>query len=272
MPDEPAAEPGPRNGWEASAPPTDTVLRQFLLAQAAFQRLSGEALDATVVENDRFIAVDTGRPATYLNFGLLRQPLLGPEIERTMAELEAIFGAPGATGFCALYSPLPTPDLSRWGWQLAGHPPLQLRSPFSPLVDTSTVRIEPVTTRNQLATIEHIMIEGFDMGEMRGAPPESLFGAALLDDSRFGAWLGSVDGMPVAGAGSIVEAGLVDVTMVATLPQARRKGAGLAVTQAAARPELGLPAALFSSDEGRPVYETLGFVPLLRGAFWYRNR
>jgi hypothetical protein len=29
---------------------------------------------------------------------------------------------------------------------------------------------------------------------------------------------------------------------------------------------------LFSSDEGRPVYERLGYVPILRGAFWYRNR
>jgi hypothetical protein len=70
----------------------------------------------------------------------------------------------------------------------------------------------------------------------------------------------------------VTDAGIVDIVMVATVPSGRRKGAGLAVTQAAARLDLGFPGVLFSSDEGRPVYERLGFVPILRGSFWYRNR
>ena len=39
----------PLSGWEASTPPQDTALRQFILAQCAFQRLSGEALGATIL-------------------------------------------------------------------------------------------------------------------------------------------------------------------------------------------------------------------------------
>ena len=76
----------------------------------------------------------------------------------------------------------------------------------------------------------------------------------------------------MSAAASIEEAGIVNVVTVATIPSGRRKGGALAVTQAAARPELGLPSALFSSDEGRPVYERLGYVPIMRGSFWYRNR
>lgn len=271
MSDTSGANLGPLTGWELDAPETDTAIRQFLQAQTAFQRLTGESLGATVLENERFIAVDTGRPASMVNFGVLRQPLTSSNIDQTMSELEGIFGKPGATGFVALYSPLPTPDLTDWNWTLAGHPPLQLRSPFTSVVATS-VRVEPVRTSEDLATFERIMIEGFDFQEMRGAEPEALFSPSLLHDERFGAWLGFLDGKPVAAAGSLVEAGIVDVVMVATLPEARRKGTGLAVTQAASRPELGLPAVLFSSDEGRPVYERLGFVPILRGSFWYRNR
>src|SRR4029078_3328006 len=105
---------------------------------------------ATVVETDRFLAVDTGRPATMMNFVLLKQPFLGPEMEETMQEIEAIFGMSGARGFAALYTPLPTPDLAPYGWTLAGHPPLQLRSPYTPPRDTSAVRVERVTTEEKM--------------------------------------------------------------------------------------------------------------------------
>lgn len=272
MSEESSEHAGPLTGWEASAPVSDTVLRQFLLAQTAFQRLSGESLGATVVETDRYVAVDLGRPATLLNFAILRQPLFGVELEEAMDELHALYGAPGKSGWAALYSPLPTADLSPWGWTLAGHPPLQLRSRSFPLVDTSAVRVDRVTTDEAMAVFEQIIIQGFEMSEMLGRPAGSLLPASLLADPRFTAWMGYVEGEPVAAAASLVEAEIVDVVMVATLPAARRRGAGLAVTQAAARPELGLPGVLFSSDEGRPVYEKLGFVPIMRGAFWYWNR
>lgn len=263
---------GPLTGWEADAPPTDTILRQFLRSQSAFQQLAGEGLGATIVSNDRFIAVDTGRPATFVNLALFRKPLAGSELEQTMIELEAIYGKPGVTGYAVIYSPLPTPDLSRWGWELSGHPPLQLRSPYTPPIDTSAFRIEPVTSEEALRAFEQIMIEGFAMEDMRNEPPHSLFTPSMLADERFGAWLAYLDGEPVAGAASMIEDSLVDVVVVATLPHARRKGLGLAVTQAATRPELKLPAVLFSSDEGRPLYERLGYVPILRGSFWHRER
>ena len=33
-----------------------------------------------------------------------------------------------------------------------------------------------------------------------------------------------------------------------------------------------LPAMLLSSEDGRPVYERMGFLPLLRLTFWHRAR
>lgn len=262
----------PLTGWEPTAPIRDTALRQFLLAQAAFQRATGEALGATIIETDLFIAVDTGRPAPMVNFALVLQPLCGPQLAPIMEILDGLFRGEDKRGFVALHCPLPTPDLSEWGWTLLGHPPLQLRSPFTPLHDTQGIRVEQVVDPATLEIFEHILIEGFEFDEMQDSAPGALVSPALLQDARFGAWLAYLDGLPVAAAASLVEAGIVDVTLVATLPAARRRGAGLAVTQAAARPELGLPAVLLSSDEGRSVYERLGFVPVLRGSFWYRNR
>ncbi len=263
---------GPMTGWEAEAPHSDTALRQFILAQVAFQQLAGDAIGADVIANDRFIAVDTGRPATYLNMAVLRKPLAGAELGQTMTELEEIYGGSDKTGVAVIYSPLPTPDLSGWGWNLSGHPPLQLRNPLTPVIDTSSIHIEEVRSEDELQAFERIIIDGFEMEEMRDAPPHSLFAPPMLADTRFGAWLAYLEDQPVAAAGSMAEGGMVDVVMVATLPEARRKGMGLAVTQAATRPELGLPAMLFSSDDGRPVYERLGYIPILRGSFWYRER
>ncbi len=216
------ANQGPLTGWEQDAPATDTAVRQFIQAQSAFQRLTGEILGATVIENERFIAVDTGRPASMINFGLLQQPLDASSIERTMSELEAIFGRPGATGMVVLYSPLPTPDLSRWGWSLSGHPPLQLRSPLWPAIDTG-VRIEPVRNGEDLLALERIMIDGFEFQEMRGLAAGAYCNRSdARGRSRFGAWLGYLESEPVAGAASMVEAGIVDVVMVATF---HRRGA-----------------------------------------------
>jgi hypothetical protein len=262
----------PISGWEASAPPQDTALRQFILAQCTFQRVTGEALGATILETDAFIAVDSGRPATMLNFAVLKQPLFGAELEATMGPIQTLYERPGTSGFAALYSPLPTADLSPWGWSLAGHPPLQLRPAATPLVDTGSVEVIQVRSEAERALFEQIIIDGFGFEEMRGARPGSMMAPQLFEDPRFTAWIGSVEGEPVSGAAGLVEAGIVNIVMVATIPGGRRKGGALAVTQAAARPELGLPGALFSSDEGRPVYERLGYVPIIRGSFWYRNR
>lgn len=262
----------PLSGWEASAPPQDTALRQFILSQCAFQRLAAEAQGATILETDAFLAADTGRRATMLNFALLKQPLFGGALDAAMGTIQALYERPGAVGFAALYSPLPTADLSPWGWTLAGHPPMQLRHASTPLVDTGRVQVRQVRSNADKELCEQILIDGFGFGEMREQPPGSLLGPALFEDARFTCWIGSIDGEPVSTASSIVEAGIVNVQMVATIPSGRRKGGALAVTQAAARPELGLPGALFSSDEGRPVYERLGYVPIMRGAFWYRNR
>jgi GNAT superfamily N-acetyltransferase len=56
----------------------------------------------------------------------------------------------------------------------------------------------------------------------------------------------------------------VEVSLIATLPEHQRKGAGIMLMNwvCARADELGLPAMLEATDAGRPLYERYGFVPV----------
>jgi ribosomal protein S18 acetylase RimI-like enzyme len=75
-------------------------------------------------------------------------------------------------------------------------------------------------------------------------------------------WIASLDGTPVAAAALFVGAGVAGVYNVCTVPEARGRGIGRAVTTAAldAASVDGLPIAVLGSSEmGYPVYRRLGF-------------
>jgi predicted GNAT family acetyltransferase len=83
-------------------------------------------------------------------------------------------------------------------------------------------------------------------------------------------WLARVDGEPAAVAAAHQHAGVTIVEYVATLPAARGRGAATAVTWAATLANPAQPAVLLASDEGRPVYEHMGYVAVERWTVWLR--
>ena len=82
------------------------------------------------------------------------------------------------------------------------------------------------------------------------------------------AWIGSVGDRDVSVATAFTHAGVNQVEMVATVPDARGKGYGAAVTWRATLADPDLPAVLISSDDGRSVYERMGYIPLTRWTLW----
>jgi GNAT superfamily N-acetyltransferase len=83
------------------------------------------------------------------------------------------------------------------------------------------------------------------------------------DDAAWAHFVANLGGEAVATTSIMVERGLAGVYMVATLPQARGRGIGAAVTRAAmrfARDRGATEAALQSSEIGYGVYRGLGFV------------
>jgi predicted GNAT family acetyltransferase len=84
--------------------------------------------------------------------------------------------------------------------------------------------------------------------------------------------VGWVGNRPVSASSAWTEHGINNVTLVATVPDARGRGYGEALTWRAALADSSLPAMLISSDVGRPIYERMGFLPLQRITLWYRTR
>lgn len=123
------------------------------------------------------------------------------------------------------------------------------------------VTVETVADPRALRLWTETMVAGFGM-------PDDLVPAFAAVCAEFG-WeppfryvLARLDGAPVATAGVIEAAGVAGVYYVATLPEARGRGIGGAVTREAVRAsrDAGYRAAILqASPMGQPVYRRLGF-------------
>jgi GNAT superfamily N-acetyltransferase len=265
-----------RTGWEPGAPASDTLTRAFLLNSAESLASPCRAMGGRVLTTDTMIATDLGRQAAFMNSITPLQPLTKLDLDAFLAEVDDFYGFGSntdLTGEVMLWSAWPTPDLRNYGWHLAGHPPLHLlpagktAPPLPPGLE-----IREVTDRAGLDAFEETTIVGFPFDDLLPYQRGSLFDERTLDDPRMRRWVGWVDGRTVAVSASFVEAGVTNVALVVTLPEARGKGFGEAMTWQAALTEPAQHALLLSSDAGRPVYDRMGFLPLYRFTLWYRGR
>ena len=112
-------------------------------------------------------------------------------------------------------------------------------------------------TLDTLEDLAHVLSLGF------GMPPElvaMVVTPAFLERGPFTTYLATLDGTPVATAASFRDGhGTRGIYNVATVPDARGRGVGAAVTVAAAAWSPGDVVVLQATEQGRPVYERLGF-------------
>ncbi len=261
-------------GWLPTTPAGDTLLRRYLLNLADGTAAITRSLGGCVLRDERFALADAGRAAGFASSGLLLQPVVdgGSETIDAVARFYG-FGDGQVRGEVTLFSPWPTPDLRPLGWQPVGHPPLHLLpSGATPPPPPGDLRIERVDDEAKLERWERTAVAAYPFRDLRGYGRGALLGGDVLADDRLRLWLGSVGETDVAAAQAFVAHGVTDVLLVATLRQARRKGYGAAMTWAAVATEPDLPTMLLSSDDGRPVYDRMGFLPLARWTLWYRYR
>ncbi|MGH2615207.1 MAG: GNAT family N-acetyltransferase, partial [Thermomicrobiales bacterium] len=238
---------------------------------AATARALGDRSD----EREAVHLADSRRPAAFSNCATLMQPLAAETAATTTAEISAFFAFddPTRRGEVLLASAWPTGDLRPHGWSLMGHPPLHLLPVRAiPRPSPPELSIEEVRDEAGLHAWERVAIEGYPFDALAGSPPGAIVTADWLDEPRSRLWIGSVDQHPVCAASAWIEHGINDVVLVATLPRARRRGYGEALTWRAALAAPSLPAMLLSTDDGRPVNERMGFLPLQRMTLWYRTR
>lgn len=121
-------------------------------------------------------------------------------------------------------------------------------------------RIEEVDVRSDGESWIDTMVTAFAMPEWLDEP----FGEVMrgLDPDRLVNLLATLDGRPVATGTAWLDGDTVGLYNIATLPQARGRGVGYAVTAALldAGHRLGArQAVLHATESGRPVYERGGF-------------
>jgi len=263
------------SGWEPDTPVDDSLLRRFLVNWTTSIEAHGVPAGGRVLRRDDLAAVDLGRPSFGGNVATLLAPLFSDGVDEVISTLDEFYGFSTATyrGTAFLFSPWPTPDLRPHGWTLMGHEPLMLCPAGGELPPPPAgLRIEEVQDEANLRAFELTMVRGFESPDLEAEGPGAVFGPGILRDNRMRMWVGWEVDRPVSAAAVFVDAGINDVTLVGTVPEARRRGYGAALTWRATLAGPTLPAMLLATEEGRPVYERMGYLSLFSFTVWSRDR
>ncbi len=133
------------------------------------------------------------------------------------------------------------------------------------------LRIEAVSDEDSLDAFARAAFRGFGFPENAAS---LMLNPQLWSRPQVEAFVGSVEGEPVASAMLIVSGPVAGIYWVATVPEARRRGYGEALTWAAvaAGRRAGCTvASLQASVMGRPVYERMGFQHVIEYERYQRN-
>jgi GNAT superfamily N-acetyltransferase len=252
-------------GWEPDLAAADTLVRQAVLVHASWPTVVARAAGRPWRAAPSWAGGWIGDRGALTNPVVLTRPMT--HARETLDEIGSLF-QPYVPYL--LISAWPTPDLRPHGLALLGHPPLMVRFPGSALpAPQPGVEVREVRAAAELAVAERVLVEGYPMPELEPLRPGDLLDPALLKPDTH-VWVAWADGEPAAVAAAHHHAGVTLVEYVATLPAARGRGAGAAVTWAATLSDPATPTVLIASDDGRPVYERMGYIALERWTAWLR--
>lgn len=178
----------------------------------------------------------------------------------------AVVDAPGSV--CDSWQTL---DLGRAGFRAWRRDPWYRRPP-APVNAAVPPELEivRVTTPAQVEELEAVSVRGFG-GEGATIEPGAIHPGDILDNPAMTLWLGRVHGTAIGAAMSYQTDRAVGIFGVTTIEPARGQGYGAALTTTATLPETGLPAVLASSQEGKRLYERLGFERVGELTIWVRE-
>ncbi|HEX4908525.1 MAG TPA: GNAT family N-acetyltransferase, partial [Actinomycetes bacterium] len=162
--------------------------------------------------------------------------------------------------------------LGPYGFALQGREPWMLRppGPVEPTPAPPALEVAPCRTPAEVELFERTSAEGFTGSTATLTPGAIHPSAASLRVPGLTLLLARLDGHPVGAAIAASDATVLNVAGVAVLEQARRQGIGTHLTLACLATAPHLPAVLSSSDDGHPLYRTLGFHDVGPTTLWWR--
>jgi predicted N-acetyltransferase YhbS len=163
-------------------------------------------------------------------------------------------------------------DLGPFGFVLQAREPWMLRPPGPPDAPPAPpgLVVAPCRTPAEVELFERTSVEAFT-GTTAGRAPGTIHPpAASLRVPGLTLLLARLDGHPVGTAIAATDGTVLNVGGVAVVASARRQGIGTQVTASCLATAPHLPAVLSSSDDGHPLYQTLGFTDAGPTALWWR--
>lgn len=207
-------------------------------------------------------------PAIYFNCILLRPPPNAREAANTAHRIGARFA--DSSRHAVICDPWAAVRLEEWGFH-ENEPQPWMHRPAGPVpgsrASAADLEVAEVRDHSALEAYEAVSAEGFAAPR---AHPFVWHAPPILADRRFGIWLGRVDGAPVSAAMAFVEAGVVGIYGVTTVPRARRRGYAEALTAKALSVEPELPSVLQPSAEAEAIYRRMGYERFASFAVWSR--
>jgi GNAT superfamily N-acetyltransferase len=168
--------------------------------------------------------------------------------------------------------------LRQAGWKHSGSEPgmaVALASLDRQIEAPDGLLIRVVTSEGELQSWVSTLGQGFGEGPAEAAWAGVAFRRIGLGaQSSWRHYLGLLDARPVATASVLTACGVVGLYFVMTVPEARRQGIGSAITVAAllsARDEGYEVGVLQASEQGKRIYDALGFRELCQFELWAMN-
>jgi GNAT superfamily N-acetyltransferase len=215
-----------------------------------------------IAEEDGLLLLRSGMPVGLFNPAFVTAPPADPAetVERVVEHYKA-HDLPFVLYFRDEVAPDVAGPAEAAGLVEHFRPPLMVLDPIPPEPR------QPTPENLTIATLDESNMDGYGsvLSEGFGIPREivdQLMGESLLRVAGFSGFLGTIDGEPVGTSGLFDAHGLAGVYNVATVPAARGKGVGAALTWAAARAGAAKGASvsiLQASGAGVPVYERMGY-------------
>jgi GNAT superfamily N-acetyltransferase len=162
-------------------------------------------------------------------------------------------------------------NLTPFGFVLQAREPWMLRQPgpVGELPVPPGLVVAPCRTPAEVEEFERTSVEAFT-GSLSPWTPGAVHPPATLGVGGLTLLLASLDGHPVGTAIAATDGTVLNVAGVAVLKSARRQGIGTVVTAACLATAPARPAVLSSSEEGHPVYHSLGFADAGPTTLWWR--
>jgi len=230
--------------------------------ESVWHRLGLQALGVDWVEHDEVARRTQPTTPVFLAALSLRAGVPAAVLARAVEGLEAELAVRDAGG---------SEDLGPFGFVLQGREPWMLRppGPFEPGPALPGLEVAPCRTPAEVELFERTSVEAFTGSTSTWSPGTIHPPAASLRVPGLTLLLARRYGQPAGTAIAATDGTVLNVGGVAVLEAARRQGIGTHLTLACLATTPTLPAVLSSTDQGHPLYRTLGFTDVGPTALWW---